>query len=86
MAKGKGKSKSSKAEYLILEVGDVRGSGATFVLRSQAPTLAKAKAALEKLAASTSARMAIVSTVGVFVREPVVTVKSIGGTIVPDKS
>jgi hypothetical protein len=77
------KAKVGKGEFLILEVGDTRGVGASFVLRGQAETLAKAKAELDKLAVGTAARLAIVETMGVYVREPVVTVKSVGDTILP---
>lgn len=80
------KAKSKKGEFLILEVGDARAAGGSLVIRGQAETLADAKVALDKLAVGTAARLAIVETLGVYVREPVVTVKSAGETILPEKA
>jgi len=80
------KAKAAKSEFLILEVGETRGTGATYVLRGVATSEAKAKEELQKLAVGSAARLAIVQTRGVFVREPVVTVKAVGQSIVPEQS
>ena len=77
------KAKAGKSEFLILEIGEVRGAGASFVLRGVADSEAKAKQELEKLDVGTAARLAIVETRGVFIREPVVTVKALAEHVVP---
>ena len=77
------KAKAGRHEFLILEVGDVRSVGASLVLRGQADTFDKAKAEVDLLAINTAARLAIVETVGVYVREPVVNVKSVGDSVLP---
>jgi hypothetical protein len=76
------KERVAKREFLILEVGETHVPGSSFILRGVAESEARARDEIQKMAIAGGVRLAIVETKGVFVREPVVTIKPVGELIV----